>query len=313
MLGTFVSVTLLAPPPDSLLHHHVETAIQEAYAVVDQVDKLLSNHNTNSELSQLNRGFASSTNWVAVSRELFKKLSQARLIHDQSQGAFDPTVGPLTELWGFQKKEYRLPSKSEISFLLPKLGFHQIEFLSDSVGTFLRTKVIGLSIDSGGFGKGVAVDQMSERLSQWGFTNHLVKAGGDLRCAGSPGPAHQWVVQIEDPTKSGNRVQLSLSSGALSTAGNYENYFVVGGQRYSHILNPRTGFPVQNVASCSVVAPTCFESDAWSTARFVLGPRDLLATQRFPARFVMAPARHSQNSRSPTVITDPGFPRVILR
>jgi thiamine biosynthesis lipoprotein len=147
--------------------------------------------------------------------------------------------------------------------------------------------VRGISIDLGGIGKGVAVDWAMAKLRSLGVTNAMVKAGGDLRVSGTPPGETHWIVQLEDPGKKGQRISIPLRDAALSTSGNYENFFEVNGRRYSHILNPRTGLPVEDIAACTVIAPTCAESDAWGTALFVHGVERSLNQfgQRFAIRF----------------------------
>ncbi|MDG2215041.1 MAG: FAD:protein FMN transferase, partial [Verrucomicrobiota bacterium] len=149
----------------------------------------------------------------------------------------------------------------------------------------------GMSIDSGGFGKGYAVDRAIEALKKTGIKNAMVKAGGDLRVMGLPPGKTHWTVFIEDPQKKGKRVEVPLRGGALSTSGNYENFFIEKGKRYGHLLDPRTGHPVEGIGSCTVVASTCFESDAYATAACVVGvkrSRELLG-KRYGLRFVLLP------------------------
>ena len=119
----------------------------------------------------------------------------------------------------------------------------------------------------------------------------MVKAGGDLRVIGAPWGRTNWIVQLEDPRKQGHRDKVSLRDAALSTSGNYENFFEINGARYSHILNPSTGYPVQGVAACTVIAPTCMESDAMATACLVYGVEKSLAKfgGRYPMRFTLMP------------------------
>src|SRR6185436_8715970 len=116
--------------------------------------------------------------------------------------------------------------------------------------------------DLNAIAKGYAVDCAIEKLRSLGISNAMVRAGGDLRVIGAPPNEDHWSVQIEDPTKAGDRRNLKLRESALSTSGSYENFFTANGRRYSHILNPRTGMPVEGVASCTVIAPTCMQSDA---------------------------------------------------
>jgi thiamine biosynthesis lipoprotein len=155
----------------------------------------------------------------------------------------------------------------------------------------------GISLDLGGIAKGYAVDCAVEKLRSVGVTNAMVKAGGDLRVMGAPPGKTNWIVQLEDPRKEGRRTKIPLRDAALSTSGNYENYFEIDGVRYSHILNPRTGWPVQGIVACTVIAPTCMESDALATACFVYGVEKSLEKfgARFPMRFTLTPKSPTQD------------------
>ncbi len=232
----------------------------------------MSIHRTDSELARVNASAA--TNAVTVSPELFAGLKLAQDIASQTDGAFDFSIRPLADLWGFIWKQHRLPTTAELERTLPLVNFRNIQL--EPAQRSVRFLKSGVSIDLGGIGKGVAVDWAIEKLCSLGVTNALVKAGGDLRVIGAPPGASHWTVQLEDPRKEGQRVSISLRDAALSTSGNYENFFEVNGRRYSHILNPRTGLPVEGIAACTVIAPTCAESDAWATALFVLGVENSL-------------------------------------
>ena len=132
------------------------------------------------------------------------------------------------------------------------------------------------------------MDRAIAALQRHGIRNAMVKAGGDLRVIGLPPGRQHWAVWIEDPEKKGRRVKVQLSAGALSTSGNYENSFMQNGRHYGHLLDPRTGRPVDEVAACTVTAPTCLESDAYATAACILGvkrSRALLGEQ-YGLRFV---------------------------
>ena len=239
----------------------------------------MSIHRTDSELARVNASAA--TNAVIVSPELFAVLQLAQNIGVQTDGAFDITIRPLAVLWGFIWKQHRLPTSEELERTLPLVNFRYIQL--DPTQRTVRFLKPGLSIDLGGIGKGVAVDWAIATLQSLGVTNAMVKAGGDLRVIGAPPGEKHWTVQLEDPRRKGERMSIPLRAAALSTSGNYENFFEVNGRRYSHILNPRTGLPVEDVAACTVIAPTCAESDAWATALIVYGmERSLLdfGTQR---------------------------------
>ncbi len=246
-----------------------QQAIDAAFAEVRAADQLLSIHREDSRLSHLN--LAAAAGPASVDAELFRVLQEAFLLAARSGGAFDPTVRPLVDLWGFLHKErFHVPSEPELREALGRVGHRHVHF--DDKARTLRFNRPGMSIDPGGFGKGYAVDRAIERLRACGVTAAMVKAGGDLRVLGLPPGQDHWVVQIEDPAKRGQRVPIALRGGALSTSGNYENFFEANGVRYGHLLDPRTGRPVDGVLSCTVTAATCLEADALATACSVLGP-----------------------------------------
>ena len=145
-----------------------------------------------------------------------------------------------------------------------------------------------MSIDSGGFGKGYAVDRAIAALQHHGIQNAMVKAGGDLRIIGLPPGKNHWTIWLEDPEKKGQRMPVKLRSGAMSTSGQYENYMMIDGRRYGHLLDPRSGSPIQAISTCTLTAPTCFESDAYATAACVLGIEKSKKEfgQKFGMRFV---------------------------
>jgi FAD:protein FMN transferase len=201
-------------------------------------------------------------------------LSYSLNVARKTDGAFDPTVGPLVQLWGFLWKEHRFPASNEIAAARARVGYHLVKL--DSREHTIRFLTNGVSLDLNAIAKGYAVDCAIERLRSHGISNAMVRAGGDLRVIGSPPGETAWTVQLEDPAKSGKRRSIKLRDQALSTSGSYENFFIRDGRRYSHLLDPRTGWPVEGIASCSVIGRTCTESDAWSTALFVLGPERAL-------------------------------------
>jgi thiamine biosynthesis lipoprotein len=276
LLGTFATITAFGAGRE-----RVNDAITSAFDEFKRVDALMSEHRGDSEITRVNTRAAAEA--VTVSSDLMRVLDAAQRIAVETDGAFDVTVRPLTDLWGFIWKEHRLPSADELQRALPLVGHGRLKL--DARTSVVRFERVGMSLDLGGIAKGFAVDCAIERLRALGVTNAMVKAGGDLRVTGLPPGSDHWEVQIEDPTKEGRRALIRLRSGALSTSGNYENYFEVNGRRYAHILNPRTGMPVEGVASCTVLAPTCMETDAWATALFVLGPDEAL--RKFGSRFAM--------------------------
>jgi thiamine biosynthesis lipoprotein ApbE len=278
LLGTFVTVTAYGENSE-----RVQAAVTEAFDEIRRVDLLLSIHKAESETARLNE--AAGKGPVRVSRELREVLETALRIAERTEGAFDPTIGPLAQLWGFIWKEYRLPSETELNRTLPLVGYKQVQLHRAGAVSFARPE---MSLDFGGIGKGYAVDRAIQVLEARGITNAMVKAGGDLRVLGAPPGKDAWEVQIEDAKKQRKRATVRLRDSALSTSGNYENYFEVDGRRYSHIIDPRTGLPIQGIASCTVIAKTCTESDAFATGFFVLGIERSLRDfgEEFGIRFV---------------------------
>jgi thiamine biosynthesis lipoprotein len=280
LLGTFVVISAYGPDRPTL-----NSAISEAFGEVRRVDSIMSLHRADSELASVNAHAAERAQ--SVSPELFRVIDKALEIAQETQGSFDPTVAPLVDRWGFLWKQYRLPSAEELAPLLESVDYRLLKLDREQrTVTFLRHSV---ALDLNGIAKGFAVDVAVDKLRSFGISNAMVRAGGDLRVIGAPPGQNAWTVQIEDPKKRGERRSLFLRDTAISTSGSYENHFEVGGQRYSHILNPRTGMPVQGIASCTVIAPTCMESDAWATALFVHGPEKSLKKfrHRFAFEFVL--------------------------
>lgn len=276
-------MTVSAYGPD---RENLDNAVSLAFKEIQRMDTLMSIHRPESEVSLLNsKAFQEP---VSVSPELFSVISKAQEIAKTTDGAFDPTIRPLADLWGFIWKEYRLPTREELAEVLPRVNANMVEL--DSSSRTVRYLKPNISVDLGGIAKGYCVDRAIETLRASGITNALVKAGGDVRVMGHPPGRSSWEIQIEDPNKQGNRVVLELTDAALSTSGNYENFFRIDGRTYSHILDPRSGYPVEGIAACSVIAKTCMESDAWATACFVLGPKTSLSKfgDQIPMRFTLA-------------------------
>ena len=298
-MGTFVTISVYDSD-----RTRANVAIDSAFDEFRRVDASMSIHRAHSELSQLNAraGFQP----VAASPDLFRVIAKAQEISRETDGAFDVTIRPLADLWGFTWKEHRMATETELKAVLPSVDYRFVEL--DSGRRTVRFRAPGVSIDLGGIAKGFAVDCAIERLRALGISNAMVKAGGDLRVIGTPPGTPHWTVRLEDPRKEGRRLAIPLRNAALSTSGNYENFFEVHGKRYGHIFNPRTGLPAEGIAACTVVAPTCIESDAWATAFFVYGVEQSLADfgGRFSIRFTLVPKRST--SKEWPVRQSPSFP-----
>jgi thiamine biosynthesis lipoprotein len=248
----------------------MDAAIDAAFAEVARLDALLSNYRAESEWSEVNRRAAEGP--VRVSPELFELLSKCMATSRASEGAFDIAVGPLMKLWGFYKGSGRLPSLAEVDSVLPRVGWRHVHL--DEKGWTVRFDCAGVELDPGGIGKGYAVDCMVDILRRRGFKSALV-AASESTMYGMGAPAEEprgWRVGIKDPRNRRRTVdEVYLKDASLSTSGSTEKFFRAEGGVYSHIMDPRTGFPAQSSGSVSVVAPRAIDSEAWAKPYFIHG------------------------------------------
>lgn len=240
----------------------------EALDEVEEIEKQLSVFKEESAVTLLNRSASSSP--VRVDRSLFELLSLSKELHDETEGAFDITSGPLTRCWGFLKREGRLPSNSEIENARDLVGSDKL--VLDAASSTVHFEQPGVEINLGSIGKGYALDISSE---------HFKKANEPaLLCAGASsflatGSARAWLVGVRHPRAKQKRLaSVRLRECAMSTSGSEEQFFESGGRRFGHIIDSRTGWPVEKVSSVTVVANSAARSDALATAFFV-GGREL--------------------------------------
>ena len=247
----------------------LEAAVEQAFEEIRRLDRMLSNYRADSDWSEINR--YASQRPVKVTPELFELLAQCVGYSRASEGTFDITVGPLMRVWGFYKGTGRLPEKDDIRKALGSVGYGNI--LLDPETRTVRFARPGVDMDPGGIGKGYAVDKIVDVLREGGIQSALVSAGtSSIYALGSPPGQKGWKVGIRDPRSSLRTVaEVYLKDESLSTSGNYEKFFLAGGKMYSHIMDPRTGYPAQGTLSVSVIAPKTLDSEAWTKPYFVLG------------------------------------------
>jgi thiamine biosynthesis lipoprotein len=234
------------------------------------VDQLLSNYRPESEWSGVNRHAAERP--VKVSRELFDLLAACMRYSEASGGAFDITVGPLMRVWGFYKGSGRLPHRAEIKGALSRVGYRNIEL--DERSQTVRFRKPAVEIDPGGIGKGYAVDRMVTILKENGIQSALLSAGSSsIYAIGAPATETRgWHVTIRHPKDENKTVaEAFLKDESMSTSGNYEKFFRVRNTMYSHIMDPRTGYPAQGTLSVSVIAPKTLDSEAWTKPYYING------------------------------------------
>jgi thiamine biosynthesis lipoprotein len=235
-----------------------------------RLDKLLSNYDEASEWSKVNREAGRGP--VAVSAELFELLSACLAYHRDTNGAFDITVGPLMKTWGFYRGEGTLPSSNEVARVLARVGSRYVKL--DPTARTVAFLTSGVELDPGGIGKGYAIDRMVSALRRNGIDRAFLSAGGSTiyGLGHPPDDARGWLARIRDPRIPGRTAaQVFLKNTSLSTSGSYERFFRAGGRVFSHVMDPRTGFPASGISAVSVQSSMAVDSEAWTKAFFVNG------------------------------------------
>ncbi len=275
-MGTSYRVTV--PGGCSATAEAIESVVLDE---LELVDSRMSTYRPESEISRLNRH--RSTAPFPLSGETVEVLHLARSISETTGGAFDITVGPLVNAWGFGPRDIPgPPSREDVERLRITTGWRKL--VLDGLSRSVVKLAPDLQCDLSGIAKGYAVDRIADSLSRVGCTDHLVEIGGEVRAMGSNPRGRPWRLGVERPDETGRLVQriLSLHESGVATSGDYRNFRRVDGERYSHVIDPRTGRPAASrVASATVLDPSAARADALATAMLVLGETDglLLAEQ----------------------------------
>ncbi|BAS29241.1 FAD:protein FMN transferase [Limnochorda pilosa] len=274
-MGTYVHVVAEGP------------GAQEAAAGVlpelDRMTRALDRFDPGSDVARLNARAGEGP--VTVGSETTRLIGEALRLARLSDGAFDPTIGPLVDLWGFVDPEAveenedaqgtvrgrHLPDVPAIEAARARVGYRWLQLAEDGQAASLDRA--GMVLDLGGIAKGWAVDRLAERFRGAGVTRALIDLGGNLYALGGRPDGSPWRVGIQHPRRPGAVIAVvEATDEALATSGDYERYFIDGGTRYSHLLDPATGYPARELASVTVLAPHGVDADGLSTAVFVLGP-----------------------------------------
>lgn len=257
--------------PEGVKVDRLERLIQQR---LDEINQRMSTYISDSEVSLIN--ISNHTGATFISPELAMVLAQAHEISTLSKGAFDITVAPIVNLWGFgaDKMINQVPHQAkDIEQLLQFVGYQKIAVNAHTMS--FSKSIAGVSIDLSALAKGYAVDEIAKVLEKQGMTNYMVEIGGELYLKGKNQQGENWRIAIEKPNaeKFGLRqAVIVITDIAMATSGDYRNYFEQDGQRFSHIIDPRTGYPVSHrLASVTVLSDTAMKADAWATALMVLG------------------------------------------
>ena len=272
-MGTTYHVKLAKPPTSPAeLKKDIDTLLKE-------INLKMSTYIPESELSLFNQ--SDSTDWLPISLETLGVIVKAVEVHTKSAGAFDVTVGPLVNLWGFGpgKRTTNVPEQSAINAAMRHSGLKLVEI--DTTNKKIKKHDKEVELDLSAIAKGYGVDQVASLLQERGIENFLVEIGGELTAKGLKHKGQPWLVAVERADDSAQQAQhlLAVHNFALATSGSYRNYFENNGVRYSHTISPNTGRPITHtLVSVSVAADNCMTADAWATALMVLGPTEGLAT-----------------------------------
>ena len=243
---------------------------------LEDINKSMSTFRKDSEISRFN-AFQKVGEKFKISDDFFNVLTVAQKIYEETAGAWDGTVKPLVDLWGFGNGKIRdtVPPKSQIKALLSEVGFDNIEILPDH---YLVKKKAYITLDLASIAKGYGVDQLAVLIRDNGLNNFLVEIGGEVFASGFRKDGKKWRVGINRPQENAPYKQvyrvIEIHDKGFATSGDYRNFFEVHHQRFSHIIDPRTGYPVDNgVVSVSILADECTFADGLATAVMVLGPK----------------------------------------
>ena len=304
-MGTTWSVIMLPEAVDA-----ESNALKELLQKrLDQINSLMSTYDPASELSQFNNQITS--DWFMISKDTARVIELSQEISVLSEGAFDVSVGPLVEIWGFgaTQRGKRIPTEDQVSKSLARVGYKNIHLRREPAA--IRKQIPELQIDLSAVAKGYAVDALAEILEQRGIRNYLLEIGGELKISGHRDDGTIWQIAIEEPLEGVREVAVifPLTNTALATSGNYRNFYVEDGQRYSHTIDPVSGKPVRHkLASATVLARTCARADALATALMVMGEekgRQFCEKNQIAAYFLI----HERTSM--TVYASPAFERFL--
>jgi len=287
IFGTRYNINVVLPEDEERLQS-LAIGIQQA---LNSVDQSMSTWKQDSELSQFNSQ-PDQSEWTPVSEPLFEVLARAQSVAELTDGAFDITIGPVVNLWGFgpNARPETVPGDDELAQALAATGWENLEL--DPERKAIRSR-LPLYLDLSAIAKGYGVDTVARYLDKQGVAAYLVEIGGEVRVNGRKPDGSAWKLAIEKPVDQGREVNsiVALDSQAMATSGDYRNYYESEGLRYSHTIDPETGKPIQHkLASVTVITDDSMSADALATAFNVMGHEKAMALatrENIPAYFIV--------------------------
>lgn len=263
MMGSRFDITVVAADSISA-NGYIDTAIGE----IDRIEKLISSWDPKSQTSKINQNAGIQP--VTVDPELFDLIDRAIGLSRLTDGAFDISYASMDRIWKFDGSMTEMPTESALRKSVARVGYDNIVLDKDNSTVFLKKN--GMKIGFGGIGKGYAADKAKQLLKSKGVSSGIINASGDMNTWGVQPDGSEWKVAITNPlNKNKAFALLPLNNGAVVTSGNYEKFVEFGGKRYTHIIDPRTGYPSSGIISVTVFAPSAELADALATSVFVMG------------------------------------------
>ncbi|MGN7515372.1 MAG: FAD:protein FMN transferase [Allomuricauda sp.] len=263
LMGTRFEITVVAPN-EEIGYINIDVAVSE----IERIESVISSWNENSETSLINKNGGIKP--VKVSRELFNLIERAIKISELTDGAFDITYASMDHIWKFDGTMDKVPTEAEIRNSVSKVGFKKIQLDVENQTVFLPEK--GMRIGFGAIGKGYAADRAKDLLVSKDVKGGIINASGDLTTWGTKVTGEKWLVGIANPLSKDKVFSwLPIVESSVATSGNYEKYIMLNGEKYSHIIDPRTGYPTKGINSVSIFAKQAELCDALATAVFTMG------------------------------------------
>ena len=262
-MGTRFEITVVAPN-EEIGYINIDEAVSE----IERIERLISSWNEKSETSLINKNAGIKP--VKVSRELFNLIERAIKISEITDGAFDITYASMDQIWKFDGSMDKKPTADEIKNSVAKVGYQKLVLDAENATVFLPEK--GMKIGFGAIGKGYAADKAKDLLVSKEVKGGIINASGDLTTWGTKVTGEKWLVGIANPLSKDKVFSwLPVVESSVATSGNYEKYIIIDGEKYSHIIDPRTGYPTRGINSVSIFAKQAELCDALATAVFTMG------------------------------------------
>ncbi len=263
-MGNRFEISVVADEEDTAMQH-IDKAVEE----IRRIEKLLTTFNDNSQTNLINRNAGIKP--VKVDREVFDIIQRSKRISDLTQGAFDITYGSVDKrLWNFDKDMTSLPDAATAAKMVRLINYRNI--IMDESKSTVMLKEKGMRIGFGGIGKGYAAERAKKILKECGVKSGIVNAAGDLTAWGRQPDGKEWTIGIADPDAARQPFSyLNITDMAIATSGNYEKFVMIGGKKYSHTIDPKTGLPVQGIKSVTIISPNAEIADAMATPVMIMG------------------------------------------